>query len=766
MDEIRVKLDKENLFKTSKNPANQGKVLVFDIIKKSKPLPFEAHITVERISQKFDKTGPIDEKSAPESLKSADFIKIEKNKPDKTETSPDDSTINKLKSVAGKSNDDRSPSTGSRYKITGQKSFHLRNFAFTIRFGLMALVVAFIIPLGAKVHQANLTKEYIKDKGVEVLSDFVEAASSIENRHFKEASLSFSSALQSLVLAQEKIGNLGNTTLFLLASVPGISTQFAQGEKLIQIAKNLTEMGRIFSSTLEKAASVNKEAIKFSSILPDLKKFSLLFSQTDQLLSEINFANLPSPLNSYEDKIQEIIGPFKYIAGFLNDFLPALEEALGVDNPRKYLIIFQNPSEIRPTGGFIGSYALTEIDDGVVKKFKIDDVYNIDGQLRVAVIPPQPIQKVSAAWSFHDANWFFDYPTSARKLQWFYEKTGGATTDGVIAVTPEILGALLKITGPIYLQNHEAMISQDNFIDVLQYEVEVDYDKNIMQPKTILADLGEKIIEKFSNFTIQDIAGFFSQVLDMIDKKEIIFYFSNLQLQRFIESQGWSGKIADFDGDYLAVVNTNLNGYKTDRVIEQTINLNIVLSKDGSVRNSVEVARKHLGGGLPYDWYNKVNTNYLRFFAPLNAELINFKGHTIETVPSRLNYAKAGFKTDPDVLNQELQTIIDKRGVYVSQEGGKRTFGAWTYVSPKEELKVAIEYLSGAKIDPQKPKYQIYLQKQPGVKNQKVNISISYPKSWNILWNFPNNIKTEKGRITYATHLEYDEIISLNFSSF
>ncbi len=758
MDEIRVKLDKENLLKSTQNPQSQGKVLVFDIIKKSKPLPFEAHITIERVNQQKPKLNEQEKR---------DFIKIETKKEikfEKSQNAQNEQTISKETEIPYQKQE--SPQENPRYRISGQKSFRLKNFAVTIRFGISAILVALIVPLSANLYQANLTQEYIKGKGKEFISDVVKAASSLENKSFSEATLNFSNALEKLVQAQEKIDNLSQTTTFLLASLPVISTQLTQGEKLLQIAKNLTEMGQIFSMLIDKITSISKETIKFSTILPNLKRFNLLSNDTQQLLNEINFNNLPPSLGKYESKIKEIVEPFQYLSRFLNDFLPSLEEALGINNPRTYLLIFQNPSEIRPTGGFIGSYGFVIIDDGIVKKFKIDDVYNIDGQLRALIIPPQPIQKISAAWSFHDANWFFDFPSSAKKLQWFYEKTGGETTDGVIAITPALLKSLLKITGPIYLKNHEALITEDNFIDILQYEVEVDYDKNLRQPKTILADLGEEIIKKFAHFTINDLANFFSEILDMLDRKDIMFYFNDEKLQNFVEAQGWSGKVVDFDGDYLAVVNTNLGGYKTDRVIEQTINLNIAISDKGLVKNYVEVIRKHLGGDSIYDWYNRVNTNYLRFYTPLESKLLKANGHTIEFISPRIDYIKAKFSPDADILAQEKATIIDSSGFYIAKETGKSTFGAWTYVSPKEELKVAIEYLSVVKVDLLKPKYQLYLQKQPGMTNQKIIINIFYPKNWSIAWNFPNNLNIEKGKITYQTILKYDEIISLNFSPF
>src|SRR3989344_7519944 len=87
-----------------------------------------------------------------------------------------------------------------------------------------------------------------------------------------------------------------------------------------------------------------------------------------------------------------------------------LEELLGGNGPRKYLFLFQNNHELRATGGFIGSYALLDINDGVVRRFFVDGIFNPDGQLKEKIVPPKPIQKISASWSLHDSNWFPDFP--------------------------------------------------------------------------------------------------------------------------------------------------------------------------------------------------------------------------------------------------------------------------------------------------------------------------------------------------------------------
>ena len=66
---------------------------------------------------------------------------------------------------------------------------------------------------------------------------------------------------------------------------------------------------------------------------------------------------------------------------------------LGRDSWKRYLVLFQNNTEIRATGGFIGSFALLDIDRGKIKQLEIPKggSYDLQGQLKVNISSPTPI---------------------------------------------------------------------------------------------------------------------------------------------------------------------------------------------------------------------------------------------------------------------------------------------------------------------------------------------------------------------------------------
>ena len=59
---------------------------------------------------------------------------------------------------------------------------------------------------------------------------------------------------------------------------------------------------------------------------------------------------------------------------------------------------------------------------------------------------------------------------------------------------------------------------------------------------------------------------------------------------------GWSGRSAFFGSGLSECYSLNINGYKTDGVIDETISHRAEIRDDGSIVDNVTVKRMHTGG--------------------------------------------------------------------------------------------------------------------------------------------------------------------------
>src|SRR3990167_8904101 len=71
---------------------------------------------------------------------------------------------------------------------------------------------------------------------------------------------------------------------------------------------------------------------------------------------------------------------------------------LGSEEPRRIAVLLQNPSELRPGGGFIGSYTELVIRKGSLESMEVRDINDPDRELTVKIIPPRPLQGLASRW--------------------------------------------------------------------------------------------------------------------------------------------------------------------------------------------------------------------------------------------------------------------------------------------------------------------------------------------------------------------------------
>jgi len=351
--------------------------------------------------------------------------------------------------------------------------------------------------------------DYLKSAGRSAAdSDF---ESSIEN--FDLATTNFSSA-------KEMISEFGFGIASVLNNIP-IDTPVSTAENLAEAGENISLVGKNISRLMDKITRLDKDGFSLNSVLDfqtDINKIAFNLNNAQENIEKVNIDYIPEDLREKMEMAKNQLPAIaKNFNNLSNDF-PAIAKILGSDRPQEYLLLFQNSSEMRATGGFVGSYGILDIENGKIKNLFIDGIFNPDGQLTEKIVPPIPIQKISDAWSMHDANWFVDFPTSAKKVALLYEKTGGPTVDGVIAITPKVLEKMLEVTGPIEMSEYNIVIDQNNFLTETQLQVEELYDKEENKPKQILADLAPKIMDELFDTEDLNSEKKAQRYLDMIQK--------------------------------------------------------------------------------------------------------------------------------------------------------------------------------------------------------------------------------------------------------
>ncbi|MBX4204656.1 MAG: DUF4012 domain-containing protein [Candidatus Doudnabacteria bacterium] len=534
-------------------------------------------------------------------------------------------------------------------------------------------------------------------------SDLSDAGSSLAAKNFSDAQIKFTEALSNLNTAQNRLDEF--KALQLVASQAKTAGQILSGASHLAAAgQKLTEALSVFDDL-----KVSSSGIETANLPDRLKRNqNSLHTALDELKqSEQEFSGVAGLPAEYASSFLKAKQQVSALSGMVQNLSNLEDIYLGFfgTGPRVYLLIFQNYDEVRATGGFIGTYGVLKINDGKIQDLKIESIYDLDGHIYDNVAAPGPFQPFIKKWGIRDANWFADFPSSARKLLQFFE-SGSQTADGVIAFTPAIFQDILRITGPIPMPGYDVVLSADNFQDVVQYKTSVDYDKQKNQPKQLLADFAPLLLNKFMSLTQEQWLKILQSMQENLGAKHILLFSKDPKLEKNIDDLHVSGKILASEEDYLNIINTNLGGTKSDLSIKQKAHLQSKILSDGSIIDTLTIERFNSGA--------VDNLDFMRVMVPAGSTLVSALGFDEhEFNPSQAE----GYTTDPDLGNWDQGHEVGN--TFIRAEAGKTEFTGWLALGAGEtrslRLTYVIPYKAKTNVVATQTKYSLLFQKQSGV---------------------------------------------------
>ncbi len=263
-----------------------------------------------------------------------------------------------------------------------------------------------------------------------------------------------------------------------------------------------------------------------------------------------------------------------------------LPSILGKDERKTYLVLFQNNMELRPTGGFIGSFGLLTFEGGRMSDFTLSDVYSADGQLKGHIEPPSPIRDYlgEANWFLRDSNWDPDFPTSARRAEWFLDKEIDKKVDGVISLDLEPVKSMVAHTGPIYLADYDIDVTSDNLYEKTQEEVHENVFSGTHKKASFLTALSRNLVTEVSNLSSGKKALVLKEFYKDLEERHIQIFLHDQDVQDSASTLGWSGEVKTPTcgdtcyPDFISVVEANVGVNKANYFIEREHSLKVQIT--------------------------------------------------------------------------------------------------------------------------------------------------------------------------------------------
>lgn len=521
--------------------------------------------------------------------------------------------------------------------------------------------------------------------------------------------------------------------LQFLGVLPIISTYQKDGEASLNAAVAGIEAGQLFIEAVmpyadvlgfteeesTQSGTVEDRIVKIIETLdkvsPQLDAIGQKLVVVDSNLQQIKPSDYPEKFKNVEIrsklvKAEILVSEAKKALTDAQPLVKVLPSILGYPDSKKYLVIFQNDGELRPTGGFMSAFAVLNLDKGRVTSEKSDDIYGLDGKFTKVLQPPEAIAKWlnEKKWYLRNMNWSPDFKVSMDVFSQNYNTLRDEyKVDGIIAIDTQVLEKIVEVIGPLEVPEWGTFtIENDPRCNLSQIICEIEHivDRPLAtlvtnRKATILGPMMKALLDKSMGGGKQQLAKLIPLAFELMEQKHVLMYFNDETQQQASEGFNIAGRIMDYAGDYLHVNNANLGGAKSNFYVDESIDQEASIDENGNVNKKITLSYKH---NEPGDNCNLeagelclsgILRSYFRVYVPQGS-----------------------------VLNEE-----NSRGSMVKittgEDLGKTYFEGFYELHPQRQVKIELEYTIPYK--PQNGEYDILIQKQSGTKVSKGTLSIN-----------------------------------------
>jgi UDP-N-acetylmuramyl pentapeptide phosphotransferase/UDP-N-acetylglucosamine-1-phosphate transferase len=525
--------------------------------------------------------------------------------------------------------------------------------------------------------------------------------------------------------------DLGSVRYEVARLVPGVAPNLRATRALAEIGYDLSHNGEVVTAAVvpESLAIVDGRipVEEVRRITPALERGADTLERALARLRDV--AREPYLLGPVRDAVENVRTELRRAAREARNTATAARLApaiFGADGEeRRYLLVVQNPAENRGTGGLIGSYGILTARDGEIDVGRLVRTETWNRAMARVGDPDYdaPRDYVARYGQFRpqlnlqNVNLSPDFPTVGRVLRSLAPAAGLGDVDGVIAVDPQGLAAILELTGPVPVAGWPVDISADNVVGVTLRDAYAAFART-PERADFLGDVAQVVVDEATAGRLGEPARVAQVLGKAAHQGHIALSFARPREQRLAEAVGAAGALRR-GGDTLHVTGANFAGNKLDFYLERAFDYRVEVRPDpvgrganATGRLTVRLENTAPASGLPrivagpYEgappgrFREGENVSYVSVYTPL--DLVTSKLDGREVPMSRDDELGVNvYSTVVRVLAQQAETLeLDLAGrIRMGHDG-------W---------------------------YVLELGRQPTVNDDRARVSISVPEGYRIV---------------------------------
>ena len=436
-------------------------------------------------------------------------------------------------------------------------------------------------------------------------------------------------------------------------------------------------------------------------------------SLSNDIVNSVNTSVFPTFLQDKILELKDLVEKLDSTTSDYKEIITFLPDLLGVDGRQRYLILLQNESEIRSTGGWLTSYGVVGIEGGQVRELFVDDIYNADGTLKVqgkTFNAPKSMNQALGltTWNFSLVNWYPDLTETYLNAEPFIRALGkGDDLDGIITIDITFIQKLLSKWGGIEVPGETELVTSDNLYDKI-FKLHENFTPGTTQKTTFLANLANEIIQKLLSKNISDLISLSDVFGESLDEKHLQASFKNRDAFNFFNSRAWADSLDSKYNEAPIAIDWNWGANKANLYLEKNYNLQVDIKDEDTIVFKYTIATENTSENLVYPQGNYIN--YQRVYVPSYATIISVKGMDNNKYTT---YKESGFKVLGGWFNTNIKDVNTLEITYQLKRTPENA--SFPIVKNGDNIFLAID-----------------LFKQPGEKSHAYKLDIIYPSSWNI----------------------------------
>ena len=536
---------------------------------------------------------------------------------------------------------------------------------------------------------------------------------------------------------ESRLGSVRDTVasdplVALLRAAPPTGDQVRGADHLIAAATDLTQAGYGGLSLAQRYLQIRETAGQGNgSQMADL--VSLMASSRSQVIDIANgiqaardeLGKMPQGLVSQlEDARNQVLTELQRVQPELDGYLRVqdqLPDMLGMNGPRRYLVLAEDPAELRPSGGFIGTYGLVTFDKGRMTKSQFQNTLLLDFKPGPPYVePPTGLKNhllgTQYSWQLADAGWSPDFPTSAQEaLKLYTLESGDSQVDGVIALDTYSIDLVLGVTGPISVPGYGVTFTAGQTTMTALANTRQPTDPSTDR-KAILATFGGELLNAMLSTPTARWPSLVNALSDAADQHQLMVWTKDAGAEALVSWAGWDGAVRQDPGDYVEAADANVaptSKYNvvTHRTQDLAVQIDDVGNADDTLTlnwdNRADQPEASALRALPYTGTEGMLGNYLRVLTPDRSRLQSVSGGRL--VPL---------------------TGVEE----ISSEAGRTAYGLFLLVPPGQ-TSATISWVSPYPVETDDTTgiYRLTVQKEAGRPAEPLSVRVTVPEGATIL---------------------------------